>query len=157
MAGAPGQAHPAARRVYFSPVAAFLTDTTLNPASLIAQVAAEGCGATAVFIGTVRNAPEDGPVAGIEYSAYRDMAEAEFGRIAGEAQARWPLARVALQHRLGWIPTGEASIAIAVATPHRAEAYACSRWLIEEIKTRVPIWKKEKLATGSERWAGSNV
>jgi molybdopterin synthase catalytic subunit len=135
----------------------FLTDTALDAASLIAEVSAGNCGATAVFLGTVRNAPEDGDVTGIEYSAYPEMAEAEFGRIVAEAQAKWSGARIALRHRLGWIPVGEASIAIAVATGHRAEAYECSRFIIEETKTRVPIWKKEKLAEGSERWAGANV
>lgn len=135
----------------------FLTDRALDAASLIAEVSANGCGATAVFLGTVRNAPEDGDVLGIEYSAYPEMAEAEFGRIVAEARAKWSGARIAVRHRLGWIPVGEASIAIAVATPHRAESYECSRYIIEETKTRVPIWKKEKLAQGSERWAGANV
>jgi molybdopterin synthase catalytic subunit len=138
-------------------VASFLTRNKLDAAELIAEVASSGHGATAVFLGTVRNAPEDGDVTGIEYSAYPEMAEAEFGRIVAEARAKWNEARIALRHRLGWIPVGEASIAIAVATPHRAESYECSRFIIEETKTRVPIWKREKLAAGSERWVESNV
>ena len=133
----------------------FLTDAALDPQALIAEVSAGGCGATAVFLGTVRNAPEDGPVTGIEYSAYREMADAEFGRIVAEALSRWPEARISLRHRLGWIPTGAASIAIAVATPHRAEAYDCSRFLIEETKKRVPIWKQEALAAGERRWVAN--
>lgn len=133
----------------------FLTDAALDPQALIAEVSAGGCGATAVFLGTVRNAPEDGPVTGIEYSAYREMADAEFGRIVAEALSRWPEARISLRHRLGWIPTGEASIAIAVATPHRAAAYDCSRFLIEETKKRVPIWKQEALAAGERRWVAN--
>lgn len=135
----------------------FLTRDKLDPADLIAEVASDGCGATALFLGTVRNAPEDGPVVGIEYSAYPEMAEQEFGRIVAEALTRWPQARIALRHRLGWIPTGEASIGIAVASPHRAEAYDCSRYVIEETKKRVPIWKKEKLEAGSERWVEEPV
>jgi len=136
-------------------VPSFLTDAALDPQALIAEVSAGGCGATAVFLGTVRNAPEDGPVTGIEYSAYREMADAEFGRIVAEALSRWPEARISLRHRLGWIPTGEASIAIAVATPHRAAAYDCSRFLIEETKKRVPIWKQEALAAGERRWVAN--
>ena len=130
----------------------FLSDKPLDAAALIAEVSADSCGATSVFLGTVRASAEDGPVEGIDYSSYPEMAEAEFAKLVAEAQARWPKARIALRHRTGWIPLGEASIAIAVATPHRAEAYDCSRFLIEETKKRVPIWKKEQLASGDARW-----
>jgi len=131
----------------------WLTDQTLDPAALLADVASAGCGATSLFLGTVRSSSEDGDIEAIEYSAYPEMAEAEFERIVMEAQARWPLARIALRHRTGYIATGEASIAIAVASPHRADAYDCSRYLIEETKARVPLWKKERLASGAARWA----
>jgi len=124
----------------------FLTRDRLEPARFAAEVGADECGAVLLFLGTVRSSLEDGDVEGIEYSAYVPMAEAEFGRIVEEARERWPEARIALRHRLGWIPTGEASIGIAVATPHRAEAYDCSRFLIEETKKRVPIWKNVKTA-----------
>ncbi len=127
-------------------MAPFLTDQPLDADAVMGDVAASFCGATALFLGTVRRSADDGPVEGIEYSAYPEMAEAEFGRIHDEARGRWPEARIAIRHRTGYIPTGEASIAIAVASPHRAEAYDCSRFLIEEIKSRVPIWKKERYA-----------
>lgn len=129
----------------------FLTDHPIDVPVLQAQVAGPGCGAVVLFLGTVRRSPEDGDVTGIEYSAYDAMAEAEFGRIVEETRARWADTRVALQHRVGYVPTGEASIAIAVAAPHRAEAYEASRYVIEETKKRVPVWKKEHLAAGS-RW-----
>lgn len=130
----------------------FLTTRPLDAAALLAEVAAPHCGATALFLGTVRNSPEDGDIQAIAYSSYPEMAEAEFGRIVRETLARWPGARVALRHRTGDIPTGEASIAIAVACPHRAEAYEASRYLIEETKKRVPVWKQERLASGEVRW-----
>ena len=130
----------------------FISDKPLDAAALIAEVSADGCGATCVFLGTVRASAGDGPVQGIDYSSYPEMAESEFARLVAEARGRWPDARIALRHRTGWIPLGEASIAIAVATPHRTEAYECSRFLIEETKKRVPIWKKERLASGSGRW-----
>ncbi len=133
-------------------MASFLTDRPLDAAALLAEVASPGCGATALFLGTVRASSEDGAIVGIEYSAYPEMADAEFGRIVTEARGRWPLARIALRHRTGYILLGEASIAIAVAAPHRAEAYDCSRYLIEETKRRVPIWKKERYADGAVRW-----
>lgn len=135
----------------------FLTDQRIDADALMEDVAAGFCGATALFLGTVRRSAEDGDIAGIEYSAYPEMAEAEFARIVEEARGRWRDARIAIRHRTGVIRVGEASIAIAVATAHRAEAYECSRFLIDEIKTRVPVWKKERLATGEEHWVEPHV
>ncbi len=133
-------------------MAGYLTHTPIDVTALLASVAADGCGASVLFLGTVRRSAEDGDVTAIEYSAYADMAKAEFDRIVNEAAGRWPGARIALRHRLGLIPLGEASIAIAVACPHRAEAYDVSRYIIEETKKRVPIWKKERHDSGEERW-----
>lgn len=133
-------------------MAHYLTDQALDSAALLADVASTGCGASILFLGTVRNSLEDGDIERIEYSAYPEMAEGEFGRIVAEAVLRWPQARISLRHRTGDIPKGEASIAIAVAAPHRAEAYDCSRYLIEETKKRVPVWKRERLASGEARW-----
>jgi len=130
----------------------FLTDQPLDAAALLAEVASPADGASVLFLGTVRRSPEDGEIEGIEYSAYPEMAEGEFGRIVAEAAGRWPAARVSLRHRTGYVPTGAASIAIAVAAPHRAEAYDCSRYVIEETKKRVPIWKKERLGSGEASW-----
>ena len=139
----------------------FLTEGPLDAQRLLAEVAHPGCGASTLFLGTVRASAEDGDVQGIAYSSYPEMAEAEFGRLVGEARAQWPGARIALRHRTGHVPLGEASIAIAVAAPHRAEAYECSRFLIEQTKHRVPIWKKEQLGGGAARWvepkAGSHA
>jgi molybdopterin synthase catalytic subunit len=133
-------------------VRAWLTDGTIDVAGLLADVAADGNGGTVVFLGTVRRSAEDGDIAAIEYSAYREMAEPELGRIVAEALAQWPGARIVLQHRLGVVPTGEASLVIATSAPHRADAYAASRFVIEETKRRAPIWKKERFASGATRW-----
>jgi molybdopterin synthase catalytic subunit len=130
----------------------WLTDRPLDAAALLAEVSSEGCGGTALFLGTVRSSAEDGDVEGIEYSAYPEMAEAEFDRLVAETKARWPQARIALRHRTGFVRTGEPSVAIAVACPHRAEAFDACRYLIEETKKRVPVWKKEKLGSGEGRW-----
>lgn len=119
---------------------------------LVAGVSGPGRGGTAAFLGTVRAAPEDGPVVAIEYSAYEEMLTAEIERIRGEAAARWPGAEVALQHRIGTVPLGEASIAVAAAAPHRAEAFDACRFVIEEAKRRLPVWKKERLSDGTDRW-----
>ena len=130
----------------------WLTDRAIDVAELLAAVAADGNGGTVVFLGTVRRSAEDGDVEAIEYSAYREMAEAELGRIVAEALAQWPGARIVLQHRLGLVPAGEASLVIAASAPHRADAFAASRFVIEETKRRAPIWKKERLASGAARW-----
>lgn len=126
-----------------------LTRHPLDVNELLAQVQGPERGGTCVFLGTVRN---DGDVTGIEYSAYEAMASAEIERILADAQQRWPDARVMLQHRLGLIPLGEASIAIAAAAPHRDEAFAACRFVIEEVKKRLPVWKKEMQENGTGTW-----
>jgi molybdopterin synthase catalytic subunit len=127
----------------------YLVRSPIDVESLLAEVQGPERGGTCVFLGTVRN--DDG-VTAIEYSAYDAMALAEIERMLGEAQERWPDARVTLQHRLGLIPCGEASIAIAAAAPHRDDAFIACRHVIEEVKQRLPIWKKELRADGSATW-----
>ena len=127
-----------------------LTRAPLDAAALLATVMGPERGGTAVFLGTVRE--DKGQVTGIEYSAYDTMADAELDRILAEAAARWPDARVAVRHRLGFIPTGEASIAIAAAAPHRAAAFEACRYAIEEVKRRLPIWKRELYRDGTAVW-----
>jgi molybdopterin synthase catalytic subunit len=136
-------------------VSRYLTDRAIDVASLTAEVSDPGRGAVLLFLGTVRASLEDGDVTGIEYTAYPEMADAEFDRILAEALARWPMARVALRHRTGTVATGEASIAVAVASPHRAEAYDASRWVMDETKRRVPVWKKERFGSGTARWVAN--
>ncbi len=126
-----------------------LTRHRIEVADLLAEVQSAERGGTCVFLGTVRN---DAGATGIDYSAYEAMAVEEIERILAEAHERWPDARVVLQHRLGLIPVGEASIAIAAAAPHRDAAFAACRHVIEEVKQRLPIWKKELRDDGSEKW-----
>jgi molybdopterin synthase catalytic subunit len=130
----------------------YLTRTPLSLDQLVAQVSSPACGGTCVFLGTVRNGPEESGVQAIEYSAYEEMVEAEFGRLVADAAARWPDARIAVRHRLGTIPAAEASIGIAAAAPHRAQAFEACRFVIEEVKRRIPVWKKELRLDGSEIW-----
>ena len=130
----------------------YLIRTPISLDTLLAEVSSAACGGTCVFLGTVRNGPEEQGVTAIEYSAYEEMVEAEFGRLLADAGSRWPEARIAVRHRLGVIPSGEASIAIAAAAPHRAEAFAACRFVIEEVKRRIPVWKKELRLDGTETW-----
>jgi molybdopterin synthase catalytic subunit len=129
-----------------------LTTHPLEVAPLLAAVQSEAHGGTALFLGTVRRSAEDGEVAGIAYSAYEAMAEEELERIVREARERWPEVAVDVRHRLGYVATGEASVAVAAAAPHRADAFTACRWVIDEVKRRAPIWKKEHLEGGAARW-----
>ncbi len=134
----------------------FLSDTALDLAALIREVWSPDRGGIACFLGTVRNHHEHRPVLGLEYSAYAEMVETECARIVAETERRWPV-RVALRHRVGVLEIGEAAVAIAVAGAHRDEAFAGCRHAIEEVKRRVPIWKKERYADGAVEWQGSGV
>jgi molybdopterin synthase catalytic subunit len=129
-----------------------VTRAPIDVTGLIATVASPGRGGTACFLGTVRAGPEDGDIVRIVYSGYETMLEEEFGRILGEAEERWSGCAVAAQHRLGDVPLGDASIVIVSAAPHREEAFAACRYVIEEAKRRLPVWKREILADGSASW-----
>ena len=133
---------------------AFLTNTPLDLAEVMAQVAAPDCGGIAAFVGTVRDHHQGRTVLELEYSAYAAMAEAECGRIVAETERQWPV-RVALRHRIGVLAIGDAAVAIAVAGAHRDEAFAACRHLFEEVKRRVPIWKRERYADGTVAWVGT--
>jgi molybdopterin synthase catalytic subunit len=126
-----------------------LTRHPIEVDALLAEVQGPERGGTSVFVGTVRS---EADVTGIDYSAYETMAFAEIERILNDAKAQWPETRVMLQHRLGLIPVGEASIAIAAAAPHRDDAFAACRYVIEQVKKRLPIWKKEMHADGTATW-----
>lgn len=108
-------------------------------------------GAQCVFRGVVRRDSDLNPVESLDYEAYSEMAARQLQEMAKDAGQKWAGARIAIEHRLGSVPLGEPSVVIAVGTPHRAEAFACCRFLIEELKHRVPIWKKE-VGTVGTRW-----
>ena len=127
----------------------YLTRHSISVEALLGQVQGPERGGTCSFLGTVRH--DDG-VTAIEYSAYDNMAVAEMTRMLDEARERWPDARVIVQHRLGLVPVGEASIAIVAAATHRDDAFAACRYVIEEVKKRLPIWKKEMHADGTSTW-----
>jgi molybdopterin synthase catalytic subunit len=109
-----------------------------------------GDGAVALFLGVVRNENRGRAVLRLEYEAYEEMALPLMEEIAAEASRRFPITDVRLVHRLGRLEIGEASVAVAVASPHRAEAFAACRFAIDTLKAKVPIWKKELYADGSE-------
>jgi molybdopterin synthase catalytic subunit len=119
----------------------------------VAHVSHAGAGAVAVFLGVVRDTNEGHAVDRLEYQAYPSMARAELLRIATEVEARAPGVRVAALHRTGSLLVGEIAVVCAASAPHRAEALEATRRLIEEIKVRVPIWKREH-GPGGPSWVG---
>ena len=131
-----------------------ISDTTIVLDRLLAVVADPDAGAIATFLGTTRRTNRGRNVLKLEYEAYREMAESELRRIGEEARKRWPICRVAIVHRVGEVPLGEASVAIAVSAPHRAEAIHACHFAIDRLKHVAPIWKKEHFE-GGEVWIGS--
>ena len=124
----------------------------IDAAALLREVAAHEHGATSLFLGTVRDVSDDRTVTGIEYAAYHAMAEAELARIASEAVARFGTEALIVEHRTGELDLGDVSVAIAVSHAHRAPALDATRYVIEELKKRVPIWKREHYADGTREW-----
>ena len=131
---------------------AAVVEEPLDPRDVLARVGDPGHGAVVLFVGTVRNLNEGRPVTAVRYDAYADMAREVLEEIAREAAERLRGGRIAVTHRVGELSVGEASVAIAVSAPHRAEAYDASRFVIEEIKKRLPVWKKERYRDGEDRW-----
>lgn len=124
----------------------------LDPSALLAEVAASANGASVLFVGTVREINEGRAVEGIEYTAYESMAARELEAIVAEAAVRFETDHIVVEHRVGALAVGDASVVIAVAHPHRAQAYDASRYVIEELKRRVPIWKREAYVDGTREW-----
>lgn len=132
-----------------------IVDHPIDIAALLARVSRTANGATVLFVGTVREVNDGRPVSGMEYTAYRSMAERELADIAREASVRFATDDIAIEHRLGALALGEASVAIAVAHPHRGPAYEASRFVIEQLKQRVPIWKLEHYEDGTREWVNA--
>ena len=131
-----------------------VTRTPIAIERLLRAVRDPGAGAVVTFLGTTRNRNGGRSVIRLEYEAYARMAEAEMRRLAAEAKRRWPIRQVAMLHRLGVVPVGQASVGIAVSAGHRAEAFAACHWLIDRLKEIVPIWKREHFR-GGRVWIGA--
>jgi molybdopterin synthase catalytic subunit len=130
-----------------------LTDDPIDPRALVERVMRRSDGAYVLFEGVVRNHHDGKAVESIFYDAYRPMAEKEIDAIVREVGAQYPNVALDVVHRLGMLVVGDASIAIVAASPHRAEAFAACRMVIDRVKETVPIWKKERGPDGEE-WVG---
>jgi molybdopterin synthase catalytic subunit len=134
---------------------AVLVRLSADPLSVdeaLAFVADPAAGGTCVFVGTVRDASSAGEVSALRYEAWDELAEDRLREIGAEVLERWPVRRVAILHRTGDLPVGEASVVVACSAPHRAEAFEACRHGIERLKQDVPIWKKEELVSGEAEW-----
>ena len=129
-----------------------IVSDAIDVAALISEVTTAATGATTLFIGTVREVNDGRSVSGIEYTAYAAMAGEELQRIALEASEKFEGIRIAVEHRVGLLTLTDISVAIAVAHERRAPALDASRFLIEELKRRVPIWKREHYVEGDWQW-----
>ncbi len=131
-----------------------LVRVPIDVRALEAEVVAARHGAVVTFVGVVRERSDSGkPVCYLEYEAYDDLAVREMEAIARRIEEQWPGCSVAMEHRIGRLEIGESSVAIAVASAHRAAAFEACRWAIDRVKETVPIWKKEVFLDG-EAWVG---
>lgn len=125
-----------------------VTSGRLDPARTAGMVSAPECGAVAVFVGLVRNHNAGRRVLYLEYECYEPLAVKAFRRIAAEAREKWPGVGLAIEHRVGALQIGDASVVVAAASPHRAQAFAACRYAIERVKQIAPIWKREHFEGG---------
>jgi len=133
-----------------------VSDSPIDAAALLNEVGRADSGATVLFLGTVRDHSEGKEgVTHLEYEVYPEMVEEKIGEIVHEAAARWPVLAVAVEHRSGEVKLGGTSVAVAVSTAHRADAFESARFIMDELKKRAPIWKKEFWPGGAEWSQGS--
>lgn len=133
-------------------MASMITRRRINPAKLLADVADESAGGTVLFIGTVRNRNRGRSVTGLEYQVYKEMAVATLERVEEEVRKKWPVRKISIVHREGALKVGEVSVAVAVSSQHRAEAFEACRYAIDRIKRSLPLWKKELFSSGRQSW-----
>lgn len=131
-------------------------DETIDVGALVAEVGRADSGATVLFLGTVRDHSEGRKgVTHLDYEVYAERVEEVIRGIVDHAASRWSILSVVVEHRSGVVPTGEASVAVAVSAEHRADAFAAARHVIDQLKAEAPIWKKEHWPGGSEWSRGS--
>lgn len=125
-----------------------ITKDPIDLCQVLVAAKDKSAGGTVVFIGSVRDHNEKGPVSEIYYEAYKEMAEAKIAEIESEARKKWEIKKFVAMHRIGNLKVGEPSVAVAVSTEHRKEAFEACKYAIDNIKTMVPIWKKEVSDSG---------
>jgi molybdopterin synthase catalytic subunit len=127
-----------------------ITDKAIDTQKIIDAASKLNAGAVNIFIGTVRNVANEKKVTRLEYEAYEPMAIAEIKKIFDEATARWKLLGWAFSHRVGVLLPGEPAVVVAISTSHRKESFEATAFILNELKLKVPIWKKEVFENGEE-------
>ncbi|CAF89892.1 unnamed protein product [Tetraodon nigroviridis] len=131
-----------------------LTPDWLSVQEVVDAVGSSSCGAVSVFIGTTREDELGGrKVTGLEYEAYEPMARSEFSKLCADIRQRWPaVANICVHHRLGWVEVGQASVVMAISSPHRHDGQQAVQHCISQLKAKIPIWKKEVYDTQDSSW-----
>jgi len=134
-----------------------LSTEPIDYTALTESVRSPQAGAVVLFLGTVREMTQGRRTVALDYEAYPGMAESKLSELLEEAARLWPVIRAAIAHRLGHLELGEVSVAVAVSTPHRHQAFEAGKYLIDRLKEVVPIWKKENWDDGSTEWVHPGV
>ncbi len=136
-----------------------LTYERIEPDRALSRVQSCAAGATVMFLGTTRELTNGRQTRWLDYECYPSMAQQKLSELESEARRRWPLVECVVIHRLGRVDLGEASVLVAVSTPHRKSAFESAEWLMNTLKQEVPIWKQEHWADGSTEWVhpGTNL
>jgi len=129
-----------------------ITQQPIDLNALVPMVSHPDCGAMVMFVGSTRQRTGDVETAFLEYEAYDQLALQKMRELERAARERWPLHSVVMVHRLGKVEVMEASVAVLVASPHRSEAFEAAKWLIDELKHQVPIWKREHYVQNGAEW-----
>ena len=129
-----------------------LLHEAIDPAKLLKAVTRPDCGGVILFLGTVRDLTDGQATTALEYEAYAGMVEKELATIAAAARQRWPIGELAVVHRLGKLDIMDIAVAVAVSCPHRGDAFEACRFVIDELKQKVPIWKRDHTPDGAAAW-----
>jgi molybdopterin synthase catalytic subunit len=129
-----------------------IVESEIDVGAILAKVQTETCGAAVLFVGSTRKFTNGLETTQLIYDCYRELALKEMEQMETDAKESWPIERSHIVHRMGLVPLGSPSVAVAVSTPHRKDAFAAAQWLIDTLKVRVPIWKQEHWSDGTRKW-----
>jgi molybdopterin synthase catalytic subunit len=129
-----------------------ITENLIDYHAITESVRSNRAGAVVLFLGTVREFTDEKQTTALDYDAYHDMALAKMQQLVAEAAGKWPVIEAVIEHRVGHLALGEVCVAVAVSAPHRRDAFEAGQFLIDELKVRVPIWKKENWTDGESEW-----
>ena len=134
-----------------------ITHEAIDTEQVLKEIQSDLSGATVLFIGTTRKITDGRETVRLEYECYESMARKKLQELLDEANKRWPIQHACIVHRMGVVDVGEASVAVAVSSPHRQDAFDSAKWLIDNLKQIVPIWKQENWSDGTRQWVHPGI